>query len=96
MVWSLNPDLSIADFRFQRTRSRHAAVIEGAPFVAWLSGRHVDDLVQLLDDQGLNLRDRPAFVPEQAEPLAVTAVRSAIKTILVTQFVWGDTIGTSS
>jgi len=96
MVWSLNPDLSIADFRFQRTRSRHAAIIEGAPFVAWLSGRNVDDLVQLLDGQGLYLRERPAFVPDEAERLAVTAIRSAIKTILVTQFVWGDTIGATS
>jgi len=52
--------------------------------------------VQLLDGQGLYLRERPAFVPDEAERLAVTAIRSAIKTILVTQFVWGDTIGATS
>ena len=96
MVWSLNPDLSIADFRFQRTRSRHSATIESAPFVAWLSGRNVDELLLLLDEQGLYLRERPMFVPGEAERLAVTAIRSAIKTILVTQFVWGDTVATSS
>ena len=59
MVWSLNPDLSIADFRFQRTRSRHAAIIEGAPFVTWLSGRNADELVQLLDAEGLYLANDP-------------------------------------
>lgn len=96
LVWSLTPDLAIHDFRYQRTRSRHSAVIESADFVNWLKGKGRDDLTRLITDDGAHLVSRPSFVPESAEPLAVTAIRSAIKTILVTEFVWGDAVAVRS
>lgn len=92
LVWSLTPDLRIQDFRYQRTRSRHFKVIESAEFIAWLGGKNEDELSQLLTSEGDALVARPDFLPEDTEMLAVTAIRSAIKTILVTRFVWGDTI----
>ena len=92
LVWSLSPNLTIADFRYQRTRSRHFKEIESAEFIAWLEGKNEDELAQLLTKEGDALVARPDFLPEASEELAVTAIRSAIKTILVTRFVWGDAI----
>ena len=92
LVWSLTPDLRIQDFRYQRTRSRHFEEIESAEFIAWLGGKNENELSQLLTSEGDALVARPDFLPEDTEKLAVTAIRSAIKTILVTRFVWGDTI----
>ena len=67
-------------------------MIESAEFIAWLGGKNEDELSQLLTSEGDALVARPDFLPEDTEMLAVTAIRSAIKTILVTRFVWGDTI----
>ena len=92
LVWSLTPDLRIQDFRYQRTRSRHFKEIESAEFIAWLGGKNENELSQLLTSEGDALVARPDFLPEDTEMLAVTTIRSAIKTILVTRFVWGDTI----
>lgn len=96
LVWSLSPKLTIQGFRYQRTRSRHSAIIESPEFVYWLAGKGQEELTALLTADGLRLVSRPHFVQPEAESLAVTAIRSAIKTILVTRFVWGDTINTSS
>jgi hypothetical protein len=96
LVWSLTPDLKIQDFRYQRTRSRHFKVIESQPFITWVNGRDHQSLTALITDDGMGLVSRPDFIPEEAEALAVTAIRSAIKTILVTQFVWGDKIAVNA
>lgn len=96
LVWSLSPKLTIQGFRYQRTRSRHSAIIESPEFVYWLDGKGQEELTALLTADGLRLVSRPHFVQPEAESLAVTAIRSAIKTILVTRFVWGDTINASS
>lgn len=96
LVWSLSPKLTIQGFRYQRTRSRYSAIIESPEFVYWLDGKGQEELTALLTADGLRLVSRPHFVQPEAESLAVTAIRSAIKTILVTRFVWGDTINTSS
>ena len=67
-------------------------MIESEPFITWVNGRDHQSLTALITDDGMGLVSRPDFIPEEAEALAVTAIRSAIKTILVTQFVWGDKI----
>jgi len=88
MVWALNPDLTVSDFRFQRSRSQGRDLTESPQFVAWLNGRSVDDIVGLLDDSGNFLKSRPDFIPQSHELMATRVLRSAVKTILITGHVW--------
>lgn len=90
LIWSLTPELHIKDFRYQRSRSKYSNILEGPEFILWIGGKSHLDLSKLLTSDGLRLQNRPKFIPDKAEKLAVTVIRSAIKTILVTESVWGD------
>jgi hypothetical protein len=90
LIWSFNMDMTVRDFRFQRSRSRWKAAIEHPEFKALLAGKSFDELRQLLNAEGTLFNDVGSILPEGAEILAATVLRSALKTIVVTEYVWGN------
>jgi hypothetical protein len=92
LVWSLTPDLRVRDFRFQRCRAPNCASLEDPAFTNQLAGRDLDGLMELLEPDGLALRPGGIKVAEDAQELALAIVRSAAKTIAVTQSTWPDSV----
>jgi hypothetical protein len=90
IVWSLSLDLTVQDFRFQRSRSRWQSAVQTPEFKKLLQGKGFDELLRLLGNDGLTLVARIEGLPEGAEKLAATLVRSALKTIIVTDDVWSE------
>lgn len=88
IVWGLTPDLRLVDFRFQRVRSQGRHIVESKEFFQWISGRSAAEIASLLDDSGKTLTNKPDFITDESEALAVRVLRSAIKTILVIEDVW--------
>lgn len=88
LIWALSPDLRVADFRYQRSRSQGRELVESPAFLAWLSGRNLSEVVTLLTSEGTGLRERPEFLPTEYENTAVTVIRSAVKTLVITDHVW--------
>ena len=88
LIWALSPELRVNEMRYQRSRSAGRVLADSPEFLDWLSGRDLAQMVALLTPEGTSLRERPAFIPEEYESTAVTVVRSAVKTLVITDHVW--------
>ncbi len=92
LVWSLSPDMRVRDFRFQRCRAPSCTTLKDNAFVEQIAGRNLDALLELLMPDGNTLRPGGVKVREGEEELALAIVRSAAKTIAVTESAWPDTV----
>ena len=88
LIWALSPELRVNEMRYQRSRSAGRVLVDSPEFLDWLSGRDLGQMVALLTPEGTSLRERPAFIPEEYEATAVTVIRSAVKTLVITDHVW--------
>lgn len=92
IAWAINLDMSIKNFSFQRCRSRSREALESQPVRQYFSGKN---LVSLIDDYDFN-EGRPFPQYYQAvgvsDPLADVVLTCGLKTLLVTQLVWQQSI----
>ena len=83
LVWALDMNLNIIDFRVQRSRERNTGAIKAAGFREHLVGKDLQGLQGLL--QGSNAVNAEALgVPGEASSIAHTAVLSGVKTVVIT------------
>ena len=95
ITWSLDADLRVRDFAFQRCRNRRRAILEQDDFKQQLRGKSFDELLNLLNDNGSNLKEGGLKVDSQDSEFAAAIVRCALKTIAVTSIVWDDEVKTA-
>ena len=94
ITWSLDADLRVRDFAFQRCRNRRRAILESDDFKQQLRGKSFDELLKLLNGNGSNLRANGLNIDSQDTEFAAAIVRCALKTIAVTGIVWDDEVKT--
>lgn len=87
-TWAFDLDLRIRGFTFQRCRDPHRLSIEAELFQRHLLGSDLATIESKLDDEAQNIVDPDVSVPAEAEPLALSVLHSAMKTIVVTEQVW--------
>lgn len=90
IVWFLDLDLKIRDFSFQRCRDRSKTALESDAFKAQLRGKSFSEVRKMLNGEGESIVEGEIKVASKAMPLAVTTLRSALKTMHVTKVVWKD------
>lgn len=88
ITWSLDADLSVQDFAFQRCRNRRRAILENEEFKKQLRGKSFDELLGLINQDGISLTDNGIEVNSLDEEFAASIIRCALKTIVVTEIVW--------
>ncbi len=88
VAWSLDPSLRVRDFSFQRCRARQRTAVETNAFKEQIVGKGKNELRAMLSSNGNSLAPGGIKISSGAEDLAVTILRSALKTIAVTQLVW--------
>ena len=88
IVWSLSPDLAVEDFNFQRCRSRKRSAVEQEAFKRQLIGKDFQQLKAMLSQDGNALAEGKVTIAADAEELATNVIRSALKTIAVTEYTW--------
>jgi len=88
IVWSLSPDLVIEDFDFQRCRSRKRSSVEKEAFKTQLIGKDFHQLKAMLSPDGNTLAQGKVTISADAHELAANVIRSALKTIAVTEYTW--------
>jgi hypothetical protein len=87
IVWAFDFDLNVVDFLFQRCRESSCALIADLPFRSLLKGKSSSELLVLLN-QDAKPYPKSILGNKEAENLANTVIRSAIKTALVTEISW--------
>lgn len=92
LVWAMDLDLSILDFRVQRSREKETKTIKSAAFRRRMIGNDLQDFRRyLIDDNGAV--DVVALgVPARAGKIAHTAVLCGLKTRVITQVAFGEAI----
>ena len=92
IVWALNLQREVVDFRFQRCRGRACKSVLKQGLGELLEGLDQAALMALLDDQG-QLQPQMAGAMNQDERLLASVVtRSAIKVIAVIESGWSSTV----
>jgi hypothetical protein len=89
VAWALNLDLSVKDFVFQRARNPSRKFLETPSFKSQLSGRNFNALQTLLHSPFAEF-SAPLFTDKDALQLASVVVKSAMKTLLITEQAWRE------
>lgn len=96
IAWALNSDLEIVGMHFQRSRDRHRGYIESEAFQKKIRGKNFDELRGLLSNDGDSINDAVLVIPRDSHELALSVIRSALKTISATNTIWDDSLSSSS
>ena len=92
IVWALNIQREVVDFRFQRCRGRACKTVLDKGLREMLQGLDQAALIGLLDNEGQLLEPRAASMTDDERMLASVVTRSAIKVIAVIESGWATTV----
>ncbi len=91
IAWALDLDGKIIDFRFQRCREKGCDEIQNEKFRKQLAGMELKDLSALLNEDG-SFKTNKFDVSTDSSELIEAVLRSAMKTIVITDLIWGKDI----
>ncbi len=92
IVWALNIQREVVDFRFQRCRGQACKSVVENGLHELLQGLDQAALMALLDDQGQLQEPLTASMSADERRLASVVTRSAIKVIAVIESGWSGTV----
>lgn len=90
IAWALDKDLKIKNFMCQRCRSPNRHEIEKDSFKNLFIGKNFQQLKILLNSDGVTANETVLSQSKQAPELASVVLRSALKTLLITDVLWGQ------
>lgn len=96
IAWAINKDKSIKGFYFQRCRSPQCNDAVSRDINAVLKNKTFSELSLLLNHDGKALSTAGKKLFQKAPSIALLAVRSALKTLLVTDLSWEKQLSTLS
>lgn len=92
LVWAMDLDMRIKDFRVQSSREKHTDVIESDAFREKLVGRNLAELRRLLTTGNDDIDIAALEVPASARRIAHTTVLCGVKTRIITDEAFARTI----
>ena len=84
LVWAMDLDMMIKDFRVQRSREKHTNAIRSDNFRNLLIGRGVRQVCSLLSDSNKAIDTAALHLPADAGQIAHLAVICGAKTLIIT------------
>jgi len=90
IIWALDKDLKIKNFTFQRCRSPKKKVLENEDFKNVFIGKSYEELKTLLSSDGITANNILLDKAKGAPELASVVLRCALKTLLITDILWGE------
>ncbi len=91
IVWAIDKNLRVSNFTFQRCRSpQNKKIAEGSDFKDIFIGKNYQELKQLLSNDGITANKYVLEKAQNAPELANVVLRCALKTLLLTEILWGD------
>jgi hypothetical protein len=91
IVWAIDKDLRISNFSFQRCRNpKNKKIAESRDFKDIFIGKNYQELKQLLSNDGITANKYVLEKSQNAHELANVVLRCALKTLLLTEILWGE------
>lgn len=92
IAWAISPDMTIDGMAFQRCRSPKCNEKLRNNVIEKISGMGFKELLSLVSDDGRTFSNSGKELFSSSDPLHMTLLRSAIKTVSVTELLWNDVI----
>ncbi len=92
LVWGMGLDMTIKDFRVQRSREKHTEAIKSDEFRAKLTGRDLQSLRTLLTQGNHAINPLALEIPAGAATIAHCVVLCGLKTRVITELAFRDSI----
>lgn len=90
IVWAIDKDFRITNFAFQRCRSPKKKAAEEQQFRDVFIGKNYQELRELLSSDGVTANKSVLEQAQSASELANVVLRCALKTLLLTEILWGE------
>ena len=90
IVWAIATDMTISNFVFQRCRSPKKQLAEQSTFKEIFIGKNYSQLKSLLSNDGKTVNNSVLVQADGASELVNVVLRCALKTLLLTEVLWGD------
>jgi hypothetical protein len=91
IVWAIDKELRISNFTFQRCRSpKNKKVAESIVFKDIFIGKNYQELKELLSNDGVTANKYVLDKAKNAPELANVVLRCALKSLLLTEILWGE------
>jgi len=90
IVWAIDKDFRITNFAFQRCRSPKKKAAEEQQFRDVFIGKNYQELRELLSTDGVTANKAVQEQAKSAPELANVVLRCALKTLLLTEILWGE------
>ena len=90
IVWAIDKNFRISNFVFQRCRNPKKKIAENSGFKAIFVGKNYQELKELLSDDGVTAKIDVLEKAQNAPELANVILRCALKTLLLTDILWGE------
>ena len=90
IVWAIDKDLRISNFAFQRCRSPKKKIAQKSDFKDIFIGKNYQELKELLSADGVTAKQSVLNNAQGAPELANVVLRCALKTLLLTEILWGE------
>lgn len=90
IVWALDKELRIINFAFQRCRSPKKQIVNDKLFKNMFIGKGYSALKKLLSSDGVSANQQLLNSAKDAPDLANAVLRCALKTLLITDILWGE------
>jgi len=90
IVWAIDKDLKIINYVFQRCRSAKRKFAEESQFKSIFIGKNYQELKTLLSSDGITVNKAVLGKAQDAPELASVVLRCALKTLLLTEILWGE------
>ena len=90
IIWAIDKDLKIKDFTFQRCRSPKKKLLDNKYFKNVFIGKNYKELKTLLSSDGITANNILLDKAKDAPELASVVLRCALKTLLITDILWGE------
>ncbi len=95
IAWAISPDMTIDGMVLQRCRGPQCNAALKNQVQHALYGKSFSQLLTLLSADGNALSNESKSTIGGAQPLLLTMLRSALKTLAVTELAWGDVVETA-
>jgi len=90
IIWALDKNLKIKNFYFQRCRSPKRRMIDNESFKNAFIGKNYQELKTLISSDGVSANNKLLDKAKDAPELASVVLRCALKTLLITDILWGE------
>lgn len=92
VVWGIDLDMNIVDFKVRRSREKHSSELENTDFLGRVLEKNEQTMLNLLNESKIGTAADVFSVSEDAKEIAQTVILSGAKTLVISRMAFGKSV----